>query len=448
MAARLQDEGNDVLVYYMPPKPMLTPEERYIGEGIINVAKTWEQFATWARGGFNEPSAVAVFDSSDHGHKADELRARGVAVIGSSVYCDRLEGDREYAFELAQACGMAIPKYHAFSTVSDAIAWLRARPADEEWFFKTHRLLDASVTGGGDRARLTARLTYVRAKYGDRIKNVLQEKIDGIAISTAGYWNGQTFLRPWEGTLERKESGNDDTGPKTGCSMNVVWFYPNETQIAREIHFDKLAEHLRKNYAPPGIYDINAICSFTDGKVYFLEFTPRYGYDAEPTAQRLLDVPYGDFLFRLTEGTLPMAPFTLERAAFSIRLAVPPYPFEVPYGVLPERKSLFGLPLLGLDGLWAQRDRDRFIAYGVMERDGGYALADPSGLVGLASAVGTDLATMNAACVKYAKGLGIADLSYRTDAGAALAKDLAAVRKAGFPTPRIDVRREETAAVG
>lgn len=422
-AARLQDEGHDVIVYHAPPaaKPLTDPEHKHIGEGIVPIARTWDQVVAY------KPE-VALFDGSDYGAKADTLRAGGVPVIGSCMFWDRLEKERVYAMKLAEHCGMAVPEYKEFGSLTDSMAFVKSQPEDVRWFFKTDRDLGPSLTCGGKREALLARLQYVRAKKGDRIKHILQKGVDGIALSTAGYWNGSTFLRPWEGTLERKEFGNDDTGPKTGCSMNAVWFYPNETKVVEELHFDKLAEVFRRFDCPPGIVDVNAQLSFEDGKAYFLEFTPRYGYDAEPTASLLLEIEYGDFLARLAEQTLPLAPFSLEAAAMSIRLSVPPYPYEDAHGEL-------GLPLLGIDELWGKKN---FIAYGVRKVSDAYELADPAGTIGLSCAVGTDLEAMNKRCVKFAKDLDIADLGYRTDAGVALAKDLADVRKAGYPAPLIE----------
>ena len=320
-AARMQDEGEDVLMYHAPPieNPFATPPGRHAGEGIVPLAKTWEQFVAW------RPDIV-FFDCSDYGKRADDLRRAGIAVFGSCAFYDKLEKNREFGIEIARSIGIDVPEYFVFNSITEALAWLASRKADEKWYFKTDRDLGAAFTAGGDKERLTARLKYVRANKGDRIKHILQRGIDGIAISTAAYWNGVSFLRPYEGTLERKEFGNDDTGPKTGCCFNVVWMYPDTPQIALALHFDKLAQVLSGNQCPPCIIDVNAMLEFGSGKVYFLEWTPRLGIDAEPTAQLLLTIDYGEFIARLCEATLPLAPFKLEDAAYAIPTPVPPYP--------------------------------------------------------------------------------------------------------------------------
>lgn len=390
------------------------------------MATSWAQFIEW------EPD-VAYFDCTDYGDRADALRRSGCTVFGAAKIYDRLEKEREFGIEVARACGMEIPDYHTFGRITDSIAWLAGRPADEKWYFKTDRELGAAFTAGGDKERLTARLRWIAKTKGDRIKHLLQKEVVGAELMTAGYWNGTSFLYPFEGTLERKAFGNDETGPKTGCACNVVWFYDHTPQIVDDAGFEKLAEFLRKHDAPPAIIDINAIISFGDGKTYFLEWTPRLGIDSEPTASRLLTIDYGEFIARLCEASLAFAPFTTDKYAYSLRLSVPPYPYE-PLKV-DEQHSPVGLPLIGINGsLWGRRSSDRFIAYSVMD-DYGYKCSDPFGLLGVSSCTGTDLEEMNKACVRYARSLGIADLGYRTDGEVALKKDLARVHKAGHKAP-------------
>jgi hypothetical protein len=428
-AARLQDEGHDVLLYHMPPhnNPFATPAHRHTGEDIVPMAATWEQFIAW------QPE-IAFFDCTDFGPRADALRRSGVAVFGSCTFYDRIEKDREYGIEIAKQCGMGIPEFYTFGRITEASSWLAGRPADERWYFKTDRELGAAFTAGGDPKSLTARLKWIAQAKGDRIKHLLQREVKGADLMTAAYWNGQSFLLPYEGTLERKEFCNDEVGPKTGCACNVVWMYPNIPNIVTMSGWDKLTAIMREQHAAPGILDINCIVSYEDGTPYFLEFTPRLGIDSEPTAQRLLQIEYGEFIARLCEATLPMAPFAIEEAAYSIRLSVPPYPYE-PHK-MDEAHSPIGLPLLGIEGsLWGERRTDRFVGYSVREGDDGYECSDPFGLLGIASCVGDDLETMNNACVKYAKSLGVADLGYRTDGEIALKKDLAKVRRAGHTAP-------------
>ena len=365
------------------------------------------------------------------------LRKAGSTVFGASAFFDKLEKDRDYGMRIAEKIGMTLPEYYTFGSITESLKWLQDRPSDEKWYFKTDRELGAAFTAGGDKAHLSARLKYVRASKGDRIKHLLQKAIDGADLSTAFYWNGRTFLLPAEGTLERKEFGESDTGPKTGCAMNLMWFYSDVPKVVHEQGWAKLIEIFRAEQAPPGIVDINAILG-DDGKVYFLEWTPRLGIDAEPTAQRLLQIEYGEFISRLCDATLPVAPFSTDNCAYSIRLSVPPYPYEP--NKVDEKNSPIGLPCIEIQpgkSLWGRNVRDRLVAYGLQNVDGEIQCADPFGLLGIASAIGTNLDTMNDACVKYAKDLRIPDLGYRTDGAKMIRKDLAAVRATGHEAPTL-----------
>jgi len=50
-----------------------------------------------------------VFDSNGLADHADQLRARGEAVIGTSVLSQRLEDDRDFAVQMAECAGLHIP---------------------------------------------------------------------------------------------------------------------------------------------------------------------------------------------------------------------------------------------------------------------------------------------------------------------------------------------------
>ncbi|MGH7748112.1 MAG: hypothetical protein ACREQ5_25640, partial [Candidatus Dormibacteria bacterium] len=243
--------------------------------------------------------------------------------------------------------------------------------------------------------------------------------IEGVALSTAAWFNGEKFLTPIEGTIEHKKFLNDDLGPATGCSLNVVWFYEDYPEIAKELHFKALESFLRASRAIPGLYDINSLVG-KDGNVYFLEFTPRFGYDSEPSAQQLLLMDLGDFWYYLTAGMLPESPFDTSRTAYSVRLTVPPYPTEE--GLKLEGKgSSVGTGILGISSLWEKN----FVAYGIRESKQGLEVATPSGLVGLGIATGISIKEQHEEVMKYLKStLQIPNIQYRTDGFDTITKDL------------------------
>lgn len=433
--ARLADEGYDVCVFIEPWA------QNHVGDGIVKKAGSFEALRMWAA----QDKTIWLFDGSGQGKRAEALRSQGELVVGGGVFADRLEGDRAWAEKAAQVLGIPVPDTKEFKTISAAINFLKSLGSDErEWYFKTNQYLDASATFGGvPNDSLIRYLEYARKRYRDNLSCILQEKIDGVAVSTGAWFNGQTFLTPIEGTLEHKKFLNSDLGPATGCSFNALWFYETYPKIAKELKIEELGDLLRKMNAPAGIYDINSVVSKKDKTPYFLEFTPRFGYDSEPTGQRALTMDLGEFLYGLATRTLKDAPFRTDTVQLSTRLSVPPYPWEAIDGI-PEKHRCVGTPVWGADSLWGDGD-SHFIAYGLgLDDEQNLVVKDPLGMVGLAITDGLDMRQMSDEILTFIKKkLQVPGLQYRTDFGKVISKDLAELAKLGYVShPRLKLMEE------
>jgi phosphoribosylamine--glycine ligase len=377
----------------------------------------------WGRGG------VYVFDSSGCGELADQLRKAGELVVGGGGFCDKLEQKRGWAEGLATAGGCKAPKTYPFKTIRDSVKFLESRSG--KFYFKTDKDLGAALTYSDEAEYLADYLeNYIIPTYGDNISHILQEAMDGIALSTARFWNGRSFVGPYEGTMERKKLLVDDIGPATGCSFNALWYYwDDQPKIAEALRFEKLAETWRREEASPGIYDINALISEDDEEPYFLEFTPRFGYDSEPTGQKgILD--YGKFLYLLaTAGDGIDKLFDRSKVYGSVRVSVSPYPFEHTGDLDRERHLPIGLPVRGADGYWSKR----FIAYGLKDDPTrGICCADPTGILGLVSGAGDDVDLFRGVYTWIEKNLHVQGLQYRPDAEKALSDDLRKIVSLGY----------------
>jgi phosphoribosylamine-glycine ligase len=427
---RMLDEGADVM-YYVHPNEAST-----VGDNLVPKTSSMHQLLWWCK---QEPS-IAFFLGSGMGKGvhtgapdkrvpvgADDFRKAGVLVVGGGSFCDRLEHDRLFGEEIAREIGCKLPKTFAFETVSEAIKHVTEHDEDG-WFFKSDKYLSADATCGGTGEPLIRNLERIRKNHGDRIPNIVQEKIEGVALSTACWWNGMTFVRPFEGTIEYKKAYNGNLGPGTGCAANVVWMYRQDApRIVAQQGWDKLGKIFFSNNAPPGIYDINAIAT-ESGETYFLEWTPRLGIDSEPTSFRLWNGSSAEILTRLARGTLAEIPVT-GQLGYSVRLGVPPYPFE---GYDKDKGSAMGAPIIGEDGHWD----GNFISYAVRANaDGKLEVGDRLGLVGLSLQTGTKLSVLHDKALDYAKTLEIQGLGYRTDALTYMKKDAASLRKGGFEVP-------------
>lgn len=418
---RLKDEGHEVLVYIKPTA------QKQIGDGLVDKTGNYASWAEWGKNG------IYFFDGSGAGYQANLLRRAGRKVVGAGSFCDKLESERGWTQSLYEGVGVKSPDTKEFKTISAALSY--AKGHSQTWVFKTNRYLEASATYvADDQQDLVRYLEYMRWKWGDNIPNILQEKLPGFALSTARWWNGKAWTGPYEGTIEHKKFMNDDIGGSTGCSFNMVWFYQEEPEIARSLQFDKQVGFMRANEAPPGLYDVNALLHEDDGEAYFLEITPRLGYDSEPTSQRgIRDL--GKLLSDLAQGGEVGHLFDASQVYCSVRLTVSPYPWEHIEQDAPPRHSCIGTPIAGADGIWNRH----FVGYGVsVDPTRGLVVADPGGIVGLAVAAGPSPDSAYDEVYKYIdrrKGkLRIPNLQYRTDAKAKVLEDLRTISDLGYDT--------------
>ena len=414
--ARVIDEGHEALFYTWPGKPP-RDDGIHIGEGLVPKEQDYEAFVEWCK----QPDTIAVFCGNTIGQRADDLRAAGVPVVGGGIFCDKLEKDRPFGTAIAEQAGCQIPPFEEFESLSECHKWAQ-KLGDVEVYFKSDKFIDSDATQSCSNGEdLCHYLEHLKTKTGDRTRCIVQQKIDGVAISTAQWWNGRTFIGPYEHTIEHKKFMNDDIGPATGCSLNAVWFTP-ESKTAEALSWTNLEPIFREHNAPPGLYDINAIID-KQGGAWFLEWTPRFGYDSEPTSFRLVSSLSGLFeAAALGTGEVGVS----SDLAYAVRLSVSPYPWE--YGELRDKHNCIGVPVRDVDGLWD----GNFIAYEVMEEGDGLAVAASDGCVGLSYAQGSEIEKLHDEVIDFAKDIKCPGLQYRTDGAKVLMDDAKALDDAGI----------------
>lgn len=429
-ARRLVDEGHDVLVYNPTDKGTRLDQQRHIGTGIVPLARSREE---WMSHGMADPTTLWFFDCTDRGELADRLRRTGRRVVGAGSFMDRLENDRGFGTAFAKRCGITCPPERTFTKISSAIAWLKTNPQQESgdggWAWKPNQHLGCDCTVVAKNAEeCIAELTSIARSKGDTHTGIVQERIPGVAMSTNWWWNGNAFVGPALGTLEKKKLMNDDVGPSTGCALNLVWMYTGYPKAALALQFERVGDAFRRVHAPPGLYDINAV--FNRRGAWFLEWTPRLGIDSELASQRGI-TKLGAFLERLATGGDVTDLMDSNRNYLSIRLSVPPYPGD---DLKLDKSPSMGVPVRGIDGLWDKH----FVAVGIAKGSDGYEVADPNGFVGVALASGDYLKAMSREVLHFCKKLQIRGLQYRTDAADAIGEDLDFLSKTGWSITEVD----------
>lgn len=310
---RLQDEGHSVYYHYTGK-----PDK---GDGCLQGLVPGAILGDVNYGEYD----LSIFDLTGKPRLAD-TSLRSTPTLGDSSLASKLEEDRLFGIEIMEQAGINVPPYEVFDSISAA----------RKFVSKTKKRYVFKPNGGQDQSSMT---TYVSnsaddlLEYLDNLEEqthgvefILQEFIpNGCELSTEAWFNGEDFYLV-NGTIEEKKFMNDNLGPATGCAGNLVWAYAAKPKVFTE-GLEKLGGFLYET-GYRGMCDLNTI--LTDGKLYGLEWTPRFGYDASPTLFSLLPQgSLGDFLYAVAAGE-PVAsiqPYTGVYSA-AVRVSIPPYPFE------------------------------------------------------------------------------------------------------------------------
>lgn len=269
---------------------------------------------------------LSIFDLTGKPREAEKSLEQ-TPTIGDSKLASQLEENRLFGITIMEQSDINVPTYEVFDDIKEA----------RKFVSKTKKRYVFKPNGGQDQSAFT---TYVSSSYEDLLEYfdklteatkgeefLLQEFVNGgTEISTEAYFNGSDFFLI-NATLEEKKFMDGNIGPNTGCAGNLVWAYADEPKVFKE-GLKKLGDYL-SNVDYHGMVDLNTIV--TEGELYGLEWTPRFGYDASATLFSLLRTgTFGDFLYAIAAGDTPPADIvrTGEYAA-GVRLSIPPYPSEV-----------------------------------------------------------------------------------------------------------------------
>jgi phosphoribosylamine--glycine ligase len=401
LALHLKDHGHDVACWIRDRRSKLNYEN------LIAKPKNWESFIT--------PETVIVFDSSGGGRTGDRLRARGHFVFMGSVFADSLELDRDIAFSFMEQVGIKIPRHESFHDWEAGRSFVQSEKG--RWVFKPSRelaKLDDHVSSyvSSDEEDLIEMLHYYESLASHAADYELQQFVEGVAVSTEGWFNGESFMTPFNHTVERKQISNCDLGPSGGCSGNLVWRVSDSNHVIEQ-GVELLAPILREfDYRGP--IDLNAIVN--DDGVWGLELTPRFGYDALPSFLELYEGDVGDSLIAPIARNEKPKEFVMKAGyASALRVNVPPYPSD-------QFHHEGNVPVRGFD----RKDRAHLFFYDVMLDERNKLVTSPAyGSVVAITGHGFTPEQAFEEPLAIAKRAKIPDKMYRTDLASELATDIA-----------------------
>lgn len=344
---------------------------------------------------------LSVFDLTGRKNQAAHSLNQ-CPTIGDGFSQCLMEDDRAFGIELMEACNINVPPYKQFTDVNEAKNFIK----------KTGKRYVYKPSGGQEQDTAT---TYVSKscedmlEYIDKIykisKNspfILQEFIKGIECSVEGWFNGEDFYC-LNATIEEKKFMNDNIGPNTGCSGNLVFLLNSKARIFQEGLAKAKTVLAGMNFK--GMIDLNTI--ITESNIYGLEWTPRFGYDASATLSCMYSGDFGQLLFDTASGKIPDESF---RASFgaSTRLSIPPYPTEM------KMLKHDGIPIDGID----VDNQDQILKtylYDVRVENKKLITNGINGLICCPIEVGSTPEIAYAKLKKSIDQIQIPDMQYRTD---------------------------------
>ena len=395
LLSKIKDEGNDVRMY--------VKEKDYasVYKGIIDQCSL---SSSWI-----DDDTVIIFDSSGMGKIADQLKKTN-KVLGASAFHDKIEYDRAFGLDLMRSVGIKVPDTLEFGVRDweSAVSFVHLAK-NERFVFKPDGDVPSRLTYlPSDSEDLIQYMKFVREYYGDKIKSfVLQLFIEGTIVSSEYWCDGTKFIGPPNQTVEVKKFMNDDLGPSTGCSGNLVWLVDESCEIIQQGIALVEEAVVKEGYVGP--LDLNAI--FNEQGVYGLEWTPRFGLDALPTFMQLFRSDIGKFISDLVNGTCKRVPVN-DYFAGGIRVSIPPYPLEPDKATEVQKVCPnLGLPIRGIE----ESDLKHFYFYEVMKKEDELFHSEGTGVIAVVSDYDDHPAGTLNLPMKIIEELKIPDKQYRTD---------------------------------
>ena len=401
LAQRVVEEGNRALFY------INNDERRTVGDGLVEKHPVVVQLIS--KGGSISESAAeeilhpkpdcVVFDTVGYGFGklADKLRKQGYAVFGGSAFCDQLELDRPYGSKLMKLHGINTPKTYSFTDYKAAIKFVEE--TNKTYVYKPSGNQATSMTyvaqGPDD---LIGMLEY----YQDSNEEFeLQEKVEGIEVSTECWFNGKDVISV-NHTMEEKTLMEAGVGPKAGCMGDVVWQGSPNSKLYKE-GVGKIVPALKKvNYRGP--VDLNTIVN--KDRLYGLEWTARLGYNAVFSLLELYKGKVNDLFYGVGAGVYKSIGLR-SGWGLSVTFAVEPYPMDV--------EPRLSKDIL-LQGFNSQNLKHTWFG-DVYLRDGRYACAGNGGDLGAITAFGESVREAKRRAYRTLSNLIIPDVMFRRDIG-------------------------------
>lgn len=362
----------------------------WAGRGIVNRVVSW-------RPSISKVDLV-ICDMVGFGPQGETIRRMGKPVLACDLATDLLELDRSKGMAVFRKLGIKIPDTFDFKSPKEALSIL------ETWEDPGYVIKPSGNAATADTTVCRSKETYEYALENITATTplIVQKIVEGVEVSTEGWWNGRGWVEPFNHTFEEKRLFAGDLGPNTGCMGNVVIAARRRNKLVRET-VEKLSPFLKKtNYRGP--IDINTIVN--ESGIYALEFTVRFGYDAIEALLEGLTESVADMLFEISMGIKTEFDIT-EEYMIASRLSVPPWPHA------DASKEQRGAPIRGINSA-----NLKHIYFSDVYKEGGnYYYAASDGVVLKATARGASVREAQRRVLRTLDNVEVLNKQYRRDIG-------------------------------
>lgn len=405
IAQKLVEEGNEVKVY------IKEGGYKWAGQGIVDRITSWRPVAgDWAD--------LVVADMVGFGSRSTVLDGFNVAHVGFNEMADLLELDRQKQMDIFEKISIKVPETWQFDSPGAALDLLDVwrgrgyvvKPSGNIETAKTYMCFDKDT------------YRWALEQYSGTQELIAQRIVEGVEISTEGWFNGVDWIEPFNHTMEEKRFLNGNKGPMTGCMGNVVWTASDGDKLVDNLK--KLTPLLRR-IKHKGPIDLNTIVN-EDG-VFALELTTRFGYDAIEALYELMNEPLGAALLALSSGGKAKLSMDKESVGLAVRVTLPPYPHS---DADPDDRGLPVMPVpQSADGL-----RPFFLTD--VYKDGDlYRWSASDGVVMKVTGKANTIEAARAKVYGKIDKVNLMNAQFRTDVGLRFNKDMEKLHKLGMIEP-------------
>lgn len=397
LAQRIVSEGHSVKMF------IESKAYKDAGVGIVDRIPSWRPHMTDAD--------LIICDMVGFGKFEKLLRARGKPVFSCSSIMDQLELNREKGIDVLKRVGITLPFTQTYPDPSDAIELVNTWE-DPGYVIKPH---DNAATGRTLLTRTPEHFEWALGLYNEPI--TVQQIIEGIEVSTEGWFNGRNFIEPFNHTFEEKRLLKD-AGPNTGCMGNVVINAGSGNRLV-EATVARMEPSLKKiGYRGP--IDIN--CMVTADAAYGLEFTSRLGYDAIEALMEGLREPVTDLLFETAVGIKSSMELGTD-AMIAVRLSKAPWPSGEP------NSDEHGMPIVGIN---EDNIKHIFLTDVFLDSEGSYRYAVGDGVIMKVTAHAKTVKEARLRVYRTIDGIEYPDKQFRSDIGERVGSDMDQLKEWGW----------------